>query len=89
MSIDKKNNQKSDLRVTIRRLAVYTTVSVLGPIVIFLGIGIYSDDHFQKRFLFKLISVGVAFVFTNIFLFRKAGMLKKKMVQDLSKKVEK
>lgn len=76
MSINKK--QETNLNQTIKGLAVYTTASILGPIVLFLGLGIFLDNHFDRRFLFKLISVGIAFIFTNILLFKKMSVLKKR-----------
>ncbi len=81
MKKDKNNQQKETVKGIIKEAAFYTSVSILVPIIFFGGIGLFLDKHFQKKPLFMLIFIGIAFVITNILLFKKTRMLTKKMEQ--------
>lgn len=81
MKKDNNNQQKEGIKDIVKGAAIYTSGSILGPLILFGGIGLFLDKHFQKKPLFILISVGIAFVATNILLFKKTRMLTKKMEQ--------
>jgi len=53
-----------------RAMALYITYSVIGPLLIFGGIGYVIDKILDTRF-FLLFSVFVAYVISNILMFRK------------------
>jgi F0F1-type ATP synthase assembly protein I len=63
----------------LRGTSVYTGASILGPLLLFSSLGILLDKYFQSSPLFTLIFIGLAFIFTNILLFRKTKMLSKEM----------
>jgi F0F1-type ATP synthase assembly protein I len=69
---DDKQKYQSELKEIMKGAAMYTSASILGPLLLFGGVGMLLDYHFQKSPLFLLIGVGIAFIFTNIFLFRRA-----------------
>ena len=62
----------NNIRDLIRGMAVYSSASVLGPLIIFGGIGYFLDQAYNGKHLILLGSILVAFVITNILIFRKA-----------------
>ncbi len=53
-----------------RAMTLYITYSVIGPLLVFGGIGYFIDRVLETRF-FLLFSVFVAYVISNILMFRK------------------
>jgi hypothetical protein len=53
-------------------MAAYSSASVLGPLIIFGVIGYFLDQHFHGHNLILLICIFIAFIITNILIFRKA-----------------
>lgn len=53
-----------------RAMALYITYSVLGPLLIFGGIGYFIDRLLDTRF-FLLFSVFVAYLVSNILMYKK------------------
>ncbi len=71
-------------------MAAYTSASILGPLLIFVTIGHFIDRATENRLLYKLIGMGMAFVLTNIMLFKKVQKLNVMMENyGLEKKKEK
>ena len=70
------SEEKEDLRESTKNLvkgmALYSGASILGPIIIVGGIGYFLDKAFNGRHLILLASIFIAFVITNILIFRKA-----------------
>lgn len=64
-------NRKNIIGLMVEVMA-YSSASVFGPLVIFLGIGYFLDKHFQTKPIFLLIGLAVAFIITNVLLFRKS-----------------
>lgn len=60
-------------------MAVYTSGSIFGPLIVFGAIGYFFDKYFGTKPLFIIISVGIAFVATNVFLVKKIKHLMKEM----------
>jgi F0F1-type ATP synthase assembly protein I len=60
-------------------MAVYSSASVLGPLIIFGTIGYFLDKAYHGRHIILLIGIFIAFVITNILIFRKAGRLMEEM----------
>lgn len=71
-------------------MAAYTSASILGPLIIFVTIGHAIDRATGSRLLYKLVGMVMAFVLTNIMLFKKVQKLNA-MMEDygLEKKREK
>ncbi len=57
---------------------VYNSTSILGPLLIFVVIGITLDKIFETKPKILLVCVLLAFVFTNILIFKKVKKLIKK-----------
>jgi|WetSurMetagenome_2_1015567.scaffolds.fasta_scaffold00819_7 F0F1-type ATP synthase assembly protein I len=52
-------------------MALYSSASVLGPLIIFGVIGYFLDKIYHGHHLILLVSIFVAFIITNILIFRK------------------
>lgn len=74
---------------TVRSLAVgvatYSGFSILGPLLIFLPIGLILDNVFKTKPLMIFIGVFIAFVVTNILLFKKI----RQMIKDFDEEANK
>jgi len=68
---------------TIREItvasAMYSLGSILGPLLVFGGLGLLLDRFFSTHPWSLLIGVLVAFIFTNILLFKKIRKINKMM----------
>lgn len=58
-------------------MAVYSSTSILGPLIIIGGIGYLLDRIFNTRPFILIISIIIAFIVTNILLFKKVVALTK------------
>ncbi|MDD5072006.1 MAG: AtpZ/AtpI family protein [Patescibacteria group bacterium] len=72
-------------------MALYSSTSIFGPLIIIGGIGWYLDRIFNTRPWILLISVLVAFIVTNFLLFKKVAFLTKwiKRQKELEKSEKK
>jgi F0F1-type ATP synthase assembly protein I len=52
-------------------MAVYSSASVLGPLLVIGGIGYFLDKSYHGNHLILLGSIFIAFIVTNILIFRK------------------
>ena len=59
-------------------LAAYSSASILGPLIFFGLIGWYLDKTFQVKHWFVLGGVAVAFIFTNILIWRQVKIIMQK-----------
>jgi hypothetical protein len=55
----------------LRQAVLFSSTAILGPILLFGGIGYILDNHFGTGKLFLLISIGLAFILTNILMLKK------------------
>jgi F0F1-type ATP synthase assembly protein I len=62
-------------------MALYSGTSILGPLAVFIILGLYLDKHFDAKPIFLLSGVAVAFVVTNILLYKKVKILINKFNQ--------
>jgi len=66
---------KTDLGKSVKDIAlgmvVYSSASVLGPLVIFGVIGYFLDKAYHGHNYILLFSIVIAFIITNILIFRK------------------
>jgi F0F1-type ATP synthase assembly protein I len=69
----------SSLREIVVASGLYAASSIIGPLVVFGGIGMLLDDVFETGPWLLLGGVLVAFVVTNVLLFRKVM----KLTQDM------
>jgi len=58
--------------------AAYSAGSVFGPMLVLGGIGYALDKFFKTRFI-VFIGVAIAFIITNILIYRKTKKLSEKM----------
>ncbi len=70
---------KKSLREIAIASAMYSLGSILGPLLIIGGIGLLLDKVFKTYPLILLLSILVAFVVTNILLFKKIKKINRLM----------
>lgn len=58
-------------------MAAYSSASIFGPLFIFGGLGWYLDKRFGSNPWLMLVGVFIAFIVTNILLFKKVVALTK------------
>jgi F0F1-type ATP synthase assembly protein I len=63
-------------------LALYSSTSIFGPLIIIGGIGWYLDRIFNTRPWILVFGVFIAFIVTNFLLFKKAAFLTKRIKQQ-------
>ncbi len=79
---------KKSLRELIIASSMYSIGSIIGPLLIFGGIGFVIDKFFDSSPWFLLASIFVAFITTNILLFKKVKKLNEMMLSQSPKKLE-
>jgi len=62
---------KKSIREIIIASSMYSITSILGPLLVFGGIGLILDRFFDTKPWALLISILVAFIVTNVLLFKK------------------
>lgn len=62
---------KKSIREIIIASSLYSIGSILGPLLIFGGFGLILDRIFETKPVALLISILVAFIITNVLLFKK------------------
>lgn len=72
--LEKSNNIK-DLAMG---MATYSGASILGPLLLFVGLGFFVDKIFDTKPIFIIAGVFIAFITTNILIFKKIKKLIKK-----------
>ncbi|MFA7088244.1 MAG: hypothetical protein WC146_02800 [Patescibacteria group bacterium] len=77
---------------TVKEMAVatfyYASGAIFGPLLFLGGLGYFLDQHFLTGPLFLIIGVFLAFVTTNILLFKKLGRINK-LVKEYSPEIKK
>jgi F0F1-type ATP synthase assembly protein I len=69
---DNKNVSEKGIKDFAMGMALYSSASVLGPLIIFGGIGYFLDKAFNGHNFILLASIFIAFIITNILIFRQA-----------------
>jgi F0F1-type ATP synthase assembly protein I len=70
--MEKKTEEKIDgVKNFALGMAVYSSASILGPIIFFGVIGYFLDKAYHGNHLILLFSILIAFVVSNILIFRK------------------
>ena len=70
-------------------MATYTSGSIFGPLILFGGLGYFIDSYFSTKPAFILVGVLVAFVSTNILIFKKLIKLNKVLEKQIEEDKEK
>ena len=89
---EKKLVKYENVRQLAMSMAVYSSTSILGPLLLISGIGYFLDKKFDTSPVILLISILIAFFVTNVLLFRKIKDLMKTMDEKLKndkQKIEK
>ena len=73
MEVDKKTT-----RQIMFSMAAYSSVCIFGPLIFFGSIGWFLDRRFDSSPKILLFTVLIAFIFTNIFLYKKVKYFTKK-----------
>jgi len=73
MEVDKKTTRQIMLS-----MAVYSSACIFGPLVFFGSIGWFLDRRFDSSPKILLFTVLIAFIFTNIFLYKKVKYFTRK-----------
>jgi F0F1-type ATP synthase assembly protein I len=58
--------------------AAYSGASIFGPLLLFGVLGFFLDKFFDTKPIFLLIGLLIAFIITNILIFRRTSELSKK-----------
>lgn len=66
-------------------MAAYTSSSILGPLLIFGIFGYFLDKLFDKSPLFLLLGILLAFILTNILIYKKIKRLSIKFDEQYNK----
>ena len=67
------------------KVVSYSSAYIFGPLI-FLGIiGYIIDKNLKTGPKFLFIGIGLAFIFSNILLFKKRSLLSKKIKDDVDK----
>jgi F0F1-type ATP synthase assembly protein I len=61
-----------DIKDFAKGMALYSSASVLGPLIVFGLIGYFLDKAYNGHNFILLVSIFIAFIVTNILIFRKA-----------------
>ena len=77
---------------TVKQLALgvlfYNGVSIIGPLLFFVVIGIMMDNFFQTKPIILIVCILLAFITTNILMFKKIRKLMKNFDNfDKNKKI--
>lgn len=70
-------------------MALYTGSSVFGPLIIFGFLGYLVDSFFDTKPIFLIAGVLLAFVVTNILIFRKLSKLNKEIEKEIEEEKKK
>ncbi len=91
MREEKLFEKKINLRDLALGMMAYTGTSIIGPLLFFGLIGFFIDKFFNTKPLFLIIGIIIAFIFTNILIFKKVNKLNKSFnkIQQEKRQVEK
>ena len=67
------------------KVATYSSVYIFGPLIFFAIAGFALDEILNASPKFLLSGIGIAFVFSNILLFKKRAFLSKNIKNEVDK----
>jgi F0F1-type ATP synthase assembly protein I len=85
MKNDNKNLNAKQLALSF---VAYSTASIFGPLLIIGGLGYFLDKYFDTMPILTIIAVFIAFIVTNILLFKKMKMVNKLIDQYKAKSIK-
>ena len=62
---------------TIRQALILSSSYIFGPLIAFLALGLLLDDYLGTGRVFLVAGLVLAFITTNVLLFRAVGRIKK------------
>ncbi len=90
-----KNNYKSDAKKLALSFVAYSSASIFGPLIVISGIGWFLDRLFKTSPVILIVSVFIAFIVTNVLLFKKLKKVnqlidqyKNKAIKERVEKIE-
>lgn len=81
MNSEHMSGKDNDTKQLIRGAAIYTGAFIMGPLLVFGGAGYFLDRHFGTKPIITLIAVFLAFVISNVLLFKKAMIITERIKQ--------
>lgn len=69
----------SDKFLILKQALLFNVTSIVGPVLVFGGIGWLLDSFFHTGRVFLFLSVAVAFVATHVLMFRKLQIYSKEI----------
>ncbi|MCF7795211.1 AtpZ/AtpI family protein [Patescibacteria group bacterium] len=85
MKSDNKNFNAKQLALSF---VAYSTASIFGPLLIIGGLGYFLDQYFDTIPIITIIAVFIAFIVTNILLFKKMKVVNKLIDQYKAQSIE-
>lgn len=86
--MEKKIVKDNNFRAYALATSLYGGVSIFGPLLVLGGGGYFLGKYFQNGRLFLFIGIGLAFITTNILLYRRVAQIMKEIGKDLPSKPE-
>jgi len=83
----KKIADSKSIREMMVAVFYYASSSIFGPLLVFGGLGYLIDNFFDTNPTFLIVGVFVAFVTTNILLYKKVVKINK-LIDEKGKKKE-
>lgn len=80
---------KKSVREIAVASAMYSLGSIFAPLLFFLGLGLLLDKIFKTHPLFLISGVFVAFIVTNVLLFKKIKKINQMMDNYRKKEIDK
>lgn len=78
------NSLISEIKKLMLNFGLYSGALILGPLIFFGGIGYVLDNYLNTKPIILIISILIAFVFTNIVLYRKIRNLNQIIKKELN-----
>jgi F0F1-type ATP synthase assembly protein I len=73
----KNDNKKFNARQLALSFVAYSTASIFGPLLVIGGLGYFLDQYFNSMPVITISAVFIAFIVTNVLLFKKMKMVNK------------
>lgn len=73
------NNKPKNSKQLALAMVGYSGLSIFGPLIVIGGIGYFLDRMFEANSVILIISVFIAFIVTNVLLFKKVKKINKMM----------
>ncbi|MFP4514774.1 MAG: AtpZ/AtpI family protein [Parcubacteria group bacterium] len=85
----KSNNENFNAKQLALSFVAYSTASIFGPLLLIGGLGYFLDQYFNTMPIITIVAVFIAFIVTNILLFKKMKKVNKLIDQFKAQSIEK